>query len=207
MNCQEFWDRMPELSNQLLSDEAEHLAACRECDATWQQGRALVAGMRRLSADLRAVQAPARVEEGLVAAFRSHSVRQRVLPPRRMWVPLFAGMAASLLVAVGLFMVRERPAQPQSQSPHRISSGAVELASLPVGTDDEAADSDGFIPLPNAERIAPDENVNVVRVEVPRSAMLAVGYNVSAEQSSELVEADIKMGANGLARAVRFVNE
>jgi len=42
---------------------------------------------------------------------------------------------------------------------------------------------------------------------VPRSAMLAVGLTVSADQGSELVEADVKMGSNGLARAVRFLNE
>jgi len=72
---------------------------------------------------------------------------------------------------------------------------------------DVAADNDGFIPLPNAEQIAPDENVNVVRVEVPRSAMLAVGLTVSADPRSESVEADVKMGSNGLARAVRFLNE
>lgn len=203
MNCQEFWERMPELSSQLLRDEAEHLATCRECDGAWRERRTLAAGLRRLSAELHGVEAPARVEAGLVAAFRAQSSRQSALPPGRVWVPLFAGMAAALLMAVGLFLVRDRP----PQQPHHGASSLVELASAPVAADDEGADSDGFIPLPNAERIAADENVNVVRVEVPRSAMLAVGLNVSAEQSSELVEADIKMGANGLARAVRFVDE
>lgn len=205
MNCQEFWERMPELSNQLLTEESEHLARCASCAGVWQRQRTLASGIRRLSEDLRGVEAPERVKNGLVAAFRSQSRRRREMSPRTLWVPLFAGVAAAALLAVGLLLIQDRP----PESPRRTSTSKIELAANPVpsAADDEAADSDGFIPLPNAEKIAPDESVNVVRVEVPRSAMLAVGLTVSAEQSSELVEADVKLGADGLARAVRFVNE
>jgi hypothetical protein len=207
MTCQEFWDRMPELSSQLLNDEAGHLEACRECSSTWQRQRQLNAGIRDLSHEWRRVQAPPRVEAGLVAAFRAHQARRPIeLPVRNVWMPMVSGIAAALLVAVGLLLLRDRPVQPI----HR-TTASVELAALSAPadsvTDDDSPDSDGFIPLPNAQRIGPDENVNVVRVEVPRSAMLAVGLPVSADQSLELVEADIKMGSDGLARAVRFVNE
>lgn len=206
MNCQEFWDRMPELSSQLLRDESEHLEACRECAAAWERQCSLGVGMRRLSQDWKRVEAPLRVETGLRAAFRMQKAqRPAEVAPHAVWMPLFAGLAAALLVALGLLLVRDRPAQ----SPHRTSTATVQLAASTPGDiiDDDSPDSDGFIPLPNAERIAPDENVNVVRVEVPRSAMLAVGLPVSADQSTDLVEADIKMGSDGLARAVRFVNE
>jgi hypothetical protein len=47
----------------------------------------------------------------------------------------------------------------------------------------------------------------MVRVEVPRSAMLEVGLAVSADRVSELVEADVVLGPDGLARAIRFVDE
>lgn len=209
MNCQEFWDRMPELSNQLLNDETEHLAACRECADAWQQQQELQGRMRRLSEEWQRVAAPLRVEEGLVAAFRAQrSHRVTEMPrARHFWMPMAAGIAAALLVTFGLLLLRDQPVRQQR---HTVP-GAVELANISVPADamadDDSPDSDGFIPLPNAERIAPDENVNVVRVEVPRSAMLAVGLPVSAEQSQELVEADVKMGSDGLARAVRFVNE
>ncbi len=64
---------------------------------------------------------------------------------------------------------------------------------------------DGFIPLPNAPQIDPNDDVNVVRMELPRSAMLAVGLEVSPEQVSDTVEAEVKIGPDGLARAVRFM--
>ena len=162
--------------------------------------------MRRLSQDWKRVEAPSRVEAGLRAAFRMQKAKRPAeVAPHAVWMPLFAGLAAALLVALGLLLVRDRP----TETPHHASTATVQLAASTPGDimDDDSPDSDGFIPLPNAERIAPDENVNVVRVEVPRSAMLAVGLPVSADQSTDLVEADIKMGSDGLARAVRFVNE
>jgi len=53
----------------------------------------------------------------------------------------------------------------------------------------------------------PNDDVNVVRLAVPRTAMLAVGLPVSPERASELVEADIMLGSDGMARAVRFLND
>jgi hypothetical protein len=49
--------------------------------------------------------------------------------------------------------------------------------------------------------------MNVVRVEVPRSAMIALGYSVPADRASERVRAEVVMGSDGLARAVRFLDE
>jgi hypothetical protein len=48
--------------------------------------------------------------------------------------------------------------------------------------------------------------VNLVRVAVPRSAMIALGFDVSTDRVEELVEADVMLGSNGTARAVRFLD-
>ncbi len=204
MNCQEFWDRMPEVSDELPHEASEHLGDCPGCAAAWQRRGTLAAGLRRLAVDWRRVEAPARVEAELVSAFRAQRSGRDLpvpLPVRSAWMPLVSGLAAALLVTAGLLILRDRPVAPVRHAP----PAAVAMAEAAM--DDDTPDSDGFIPLPNAQRISPDEAVNVVRVEVPRSAMLAVGLPVSADQSLELVEADIKMGTDGLARAVRFVNE
>jgi hypothetical protein len=43
-------------------------------------------------------------------------------------------------------------------------------------------------------------------VEVPRSAMIALGFEVNPEQAWQPVQADVMLGADGLARAVRFID-
>jgi hypothetical protein len=37
--------------------------------------------------------------------------------------------------------------------------------------------------------------------------MIAMGYAVTADRADERVQADVVLGSDGLARAVRFVNE
>ena len=109
------------------------------------------------------------------------------------WAAAFAAM-----FVLAIFLVRSR--QPEAARPpvHR----TVELAML-----QPQADADGFIPLPNSAGTAADEDdVNLVRVEVPRSAMIALGLDVSADRAEEMVEADVMVGSNGLARAVRFLD-
>ena len=56
-----------------------------------------------------------------------------------------------------------------------------------------------------APQIDPNDDVSVVRMEFPRSAMLAVGLEVNPDQVSDTVEAEVKLGSDGLARAVRFM--
>jgi hypothetical protein len=156
------------------------------------------------------MEAPARVENAVVAAFRSQ--RDRQSRPHLMWLPVLTwASAAAILIVLAVFVVRGR----QPVVPRRTVPPAVELAAAPApldwGAGDEALSGDGasgdFIPLPNAEQVGENDDVNVVRMEVPRSAMLTVGLPVSMDRASELVEADVMLGSDGLARAVRFVNE
>ena len=50
----------------------------------------------------------------------------------------------------------------------------------------------------------PDDDIRIIRVELPRSSLLAMGINAHAETESEKVKADLVVGADGVARAVRF---
>jgi len=205
MNCQEFWDSMPEPG---AGDRLEHLRECTACARRMNEHRRLLADLSALREEWRSVEAPARVEHSVVAAFRSQAAFRRARSLRHSWVPLFTwASAAAFLVALALLLVR--PHEPPAAH-HLAHPGGVQLAVLPAATatPDTAADdadADGFIPLPDAQRIAPSDTMNVVRVEVPRSAMLAVGLSVSPDRVSELVEADVMMGSDGLARAVRFI--
>ena len=220
MNCQEFWNTMPELAEPA---NTRHLIDCPDCAIRMARQQELTAGFRALSRDLRHLEAPSRVAGRLRAAFRSQSGRRSMAlteaagPVRRWWIPVLTWAAAAAMIAVALFLIRDR--QPEATRPP--ASRGIELAMLELPGEMpglyEAADTDssdtggfvpfGFIPLPSAARISASEDVNLVRVEVPRSSMIALGFEVSAERAAEPVQADVMLGADGTARAVRFLDE
>ncbi|MEO8369875.1 MAG: hypothetical protein ABI806_11800 [Candidatus Solibacter sp.] len=194
MNCQEFWNTLPELGD---SQGHQHLDECPACAARIARHRELEAGFRALAVSARRVEAPARVESRLLKEFRRQSGSEAGRPARH-WVPVLTWAAAlAAMVALAVFLVRPREPEAIRPAPHR----GVELAML-----QPQEDSDGFIPLPNSAGVAADgDEVNLVRMEVPRSAMIALGLDVSVERAEELVEADVMLGSNGIARAVRFL--
>lgn len=59
-----------------------------------------------------------------------------------------------------------------------------------------------FIPLAG---FAQSEGVHLVRVELPRSALSSFGIPVNAERAGGRVKADVLLGEDGTARAIRFV--
>jgi hypothetical protein len=62
-----------------------------------------------------------------------------------------------------------------------------------------------FVPLPYGDDALVGESARIVRVEMPRSALRMAGFNVAQERANERVQADVLLGADGLAHAVRFV--
>ncbi len=209
MTCQEFWDAMPELEGQPGADAAAHLAACAVCGKVMGNQRALAAGMRAAAADWRRTKAPNRVEAKLLAAFRGQAGLAAPPPARRWWTTALAWTAAALVVAGAflLFATRGRQTQAPANVPVAAELAAIDWsARLPAELAAQGA-GEGFITLPNADRLPPNEDLNVVRVEVPRSAMIALGYSVTADRAAERVRADVVMGSDGLARAVRFLDE
>ena len=206
MNCQDFWNTMPEFGE----GEHAHVRECPACAALLEQQRNLARGLQAVAAEWRDVAAPPRLEGRLVSAFRGHNGLAMERRGSGIWVPILTWVAATAaIVALASFLVRERRPEPaQKRAPHRI-----ELAALQPGGDMESGgdsvygDDSGFIPLPNAARIEPNEDVNLVRVELPRSAMIHLGYAVSAERAAELVQAEVVLGTDGLARAVRFLDD
>jgi hypothetical protein len=52
---------------------------------------------------------------------------------------------------------------------------------------------------------APSETTHLVRVELPRSALTSFGIPLDAERTGGRVKADVLLGEDGTARAIRFV--
>jgi hypothetical protein len=49
------------------------------------------------------------------------------------------------------------------------------------------------------------ENLRVVRAELSRSSLFALGVNLPIENESEKIKTDLLVGADGIAKAIRFV--
>lgn len=62
-----------------------------------------------------------------------------------------------------------------------------------------------FIPIGYATAANVEEGAQLVRVEMPRSAMARFGMPVNMERVNERVKADVLVSADGLPRAIRFV--
>jgi len=70
---------------------------------------------------------------------------------------------------------------------------------------DEAEVVTRFYPLREGEDLTELESLQLVRVELPGSALSEVGLPVDPETASAPVIADVVLGQDGLARAIRFV--
>ena len=195
MNCEEFWNTAP--SRGLDGGHAAHLRDCAACAGQWDAESRLSAGLRAMASVSKNVGAPARVEFRLVQAFRQYNGlmpdRRRKVTPRQPWLAALAWTAAAAALAVGLLLVRAP--QPQQAKPGKAPK--VQLVESPL-IDDAA-----YVENTDAET----EEGDVVRLEVPRSAMMALGYDVSPERAAESVEAEVTLGLDGQARAVRFLEE
>ena len=62
-----------------------------------------------------------------------------------------------------------------------------------------------FLPLTYASNLSQLNDGQVVRVQLPRAALQSFGLPMNAERASERVTADVLLGYDGVARAIRFV--
>ena len=122
-------------------------------------------------------------EQALLAAFDAHWAQPR--PRSSRWSLGMAAALATAIVGLNWLVVSNTP---------RVDPAPAETA----------FDTAGFLPWPGAEAWPPFESGSLVRVDLPVSALVALGLPVPAS-SVTAVQADIVVGQDGLARAVRFV--
>ena len=63
-----------------------------------------------------------------------------------------------------------------------------------------------FFSLSHGDSQTPMESGEVIRVQMPRSALITLGLPVNIERADEQIKADLLLGEDGLARAIRFVH-
>jgi len=62
-----------------------------------------------------------------------------------------------------------------------------------------------FVLLPYGDPSLVDESATVIRVDLPGSALRLAGFTVPQDVAANRVQADVLLGADGLAHAMRFV--
>jgi hypothetical protein len=147
--------------------------------------------LRELAEFDRNLEAPASVEIRLRAALRER-YRHRKWP--------YVAIAAALVLVIGL--------RPKVQT-MEIAVAAPSVPVLPivkpaVHRQQPKEVTTEFFAL--MEDPPPFERGELLRVSVPASAMRSVGLPVSEEHLDDVVQADVLVGEEGLARAIRFVN-
>ncbi len=156
-----------------------------------QEENGLREGLRALSRSC-PQKAPPWVRERVLAAFRKHHAagrRRRVLS--------LAAMAAALVLAAGLMLVRKLPLP---SSPDSFAAGAPGVEIQPP-----YSASQPFIPVLYGQRPPAEGPAIVVRLEMPASDLRLVGVPVAEEALNRMVQADVVIGADGLPYALRVL--
>ena len=166
--------------------------------------------------------ASAEVGAGLAAAFRRHHARRRLV--RRVSI---AALAACLALAIGLMSLGSRPAhQPPAkavvqQQPSIVPVKTPEATTMakavptlprsatkqvkPKPKNNIAASRRQFLALPGYDPAVPADELHVVRVQLPGSALWQMGAPVSLDSGARQFMADFVVSQDGTPYAVRLV--
>jgi hypothetical protein len=63
-----------------------------------------------------------------------------------------------------------------------------------------------FLPIPYTQPLQPGERAEVVRMEMPVAALIAAGFPVATSDAGAEASADVIIGEDGRARAVRLIS-
>lgn len=170
-----------------------HLEACPECRARFRTVQAVSAALAQYSDTVPEPAEAFNARAALVAALREKELPETMLSRSAGWLRMVPALAALVLVTTAVLMWKQpgrRIVSPQPSTVQKASDRAV----------------NPFIALPYSDENLSPEGAVVIQVEVPRSALLLAGMPVTASQADGLVKAEVVLGADGLARAIRFVN-
>jgi hypothetical protein len=185
----------------------------------------LISGLKAARAELAGEQAPAQLEKALLLAFREHAGQAVGIPQKnRSWISwrVAAAAAAILLVTsigAAVFVRSILPGEvstalvapvhiiepfPKVQNPDDLISQAETSRPVRKHPARRGETVTEYFSLTESED-TDFEFSQVVRVQLPASALREVGLPVSYASAGDQVKADIVLGHDGMARAIRFV--
>jgi hypothetical protein len=193
----------------------------------------LTSSLKLLAEEMESQNAPPEIEQKLRETFRASKVVTPVWRRRYTGYWVAAGIAAVLLIAVSVIALRSRTDQPDriKTAEHSVPLPVKEEPRPVIETpkkeevvaerprrrtvrrpaNSEVANhvnreiATDFMPLGYLNPATLQEGGQIIRVEVPRSTLVNFGLPVNMDRYNERVKADVLLGVDGMARAIRFV--
>ncbi len=188
-----------------------HVTDCAACRVELARQKRLQAALRVVAAEVAETRPPARVEQTLAA--RVETIRYR----RRRWMALSAAGALAAALAIAWFamprhvevtevrkeakvVVPSRPAKLHpTENAAAIPPVAKHRTKIPVPKQQP------FVAIPYSIPLGPYERADVMRVEIPVAALIAAGLPMGMADPGAQARADLLVGQDGRARAVRLL--
>jgi predicted anti-sigma-YlaC factor YlaD len=208
MNCRHFKQILIDVAREELSASEDlesiriHAENCPRCRNDFKQQQALSLILDAIATNSRKNPVSSTLPENLRKAFVSHHQERFVTGKQNQASRFWAVAAVLLIVAVAAALS------------HQVThSGSSKTAALlnPLGTTHPSIQEDGseqvateFIPLMEGD--ASWDTMQMVRVRMPRSALLQLGLPMNETREDESILADVLVGDDGMPYAIRFIN-
>jgi hypothetical protein len=223
MSCLAWRGSLIDLARERLFDVTErnritsHLSICPECRLFMDQQIALTAAATALAGEMSVLAPPPDLESVVLAEF----VAVRSSRPRY-WKPLALMGAIAAGVVIAWVVPRERPSQPQpAATPERVVSPAIEAPppvqqkevppavrahNQPSPTPAGTPEPQPFLAIPYTVPLDPGERATLMRMQMPVTALTAVGLTVATPDPGASAQADVIVGEDGRIRAIRLLS-
>jgi hypothetical protein len=221
MNCEEFATAGLDLGSAGIDSVVqrvarEHLRECPHCAALHENWLSLREDLRVLGAETAELEAPARVEMRLRQEFRT---KHKTVKTQRAALVLGWSVAAAVALFFAVtwanWYMHRGPGLANKTQPALVhtpattgNAGSLPEVSAPPESElnDVILASNGsgdFTLLPGSMPPAP-EDATVVRVQMQRAALGALGLTVNEEHAGDWIQVDLLVGDDGLPQAVRL---
>ncbi|HKD08364.1 MAG TPA: hypothetical protein VKB79_20855 [Bryobacteraceae bacterium] len=213
MNCRQFKGDIIEWARggRVSAEARNHARSCPDCWGLFEEQSLLSERERSLNV----LPAPPDLEARLLEEF----VRvRRTRPSRAPWVLVPLAVAAALILVLALKPKPPQPAPVAARVPAPAPSILVSPAPAPEPVRQPAAVvrprkpraarviEEPFVQIPYTQPLAPWERGEIVRMELPVAALIAQGFSIATSDAGAAARADVLVGEDGRARAVRLIS-
>jgi predicted anti-sigma-YlaC factor YlaD len=217
MNCHLLRSQLIELARGRLPDAIDrdrvmaHLKICPSCRLLMEEQMALTAAFEEFNLETEAAP-PANLESIVLVEFASNRAFHR----RRLKAAAMIGAIAAVLVGLAAIPRAFMTPPPSRLQTVAAISPAVRVTDPPLQepvskpvrrhATRPARDAEPFVAIPYTVPLDPRERAVVMRMEMPVTALAAVGLAVAAPDPLASAQADVIVGEDGRIRAIRLLS-